>query len=65
MKVVIDYTNWRGERRERTITVSIAQPMVFGKTKWHPEDQWLLQAYDENGVVKLWAMSGIHGWRAA
>lgn len=64
MRVIIDYTNWRGERRERLVEPLLAEPMVWGKSEWHPEDQWLLQAMDmKDGVVKQWAMSGIHSWR--
>lgn len=64
MKVVIDYTNWRGERRERTIE-PIQRGIVLDSNQYHPERQWLLHAYDEDGKVKTFAMSGIHSWRAA
>jgi len=59
--VVIDYTNWRGERRERMVRPLSLQ---FTDTKWHPEVQWMLMAEDE-GVVKGFAMKGIHSWRPA
>jgi hypothetical protein len=62
-QIIIDYTNWRGERRERTI-----RPLHGGlnhtKNQYHQEPQWLLQAVDvEDGKVKTFAMAGIHGWR--
>jgi len=62
MRVIIDYTNWRGVRAERTV-----EPLrwEFMKTAWHPEIQWIMTAVDEDGKVKGFAMSGIHSWRAA
>ncbi len=41
--VTIVYTNYRGETAERKI-----RPIKiwFGKTEWHPEPQWLLDAFD-------------------
>jgi predicted DNA-binding transcriptional regulator YafY len=62
--VIIDYTNHRGERRERRI---LPQPagVRFDRTPWHPEPQWLLLAWDfEKGAMRDFAMTGIHGWRA-
>lgn len=40
---IIDYTNWRGETARRSI-----RPirMWWGKTEWHPEEQWMLTAWD-------------------
>lgn len=66
--VVIDYTNWRGERIKRRV-----QPIEiwWGETNWHPGNQWLLKANDVDiaskdpdhiPCVKDFAMSGIHGW---
>lgn len=62
-EVVIDYTNWRGERRLRKIRPLTG--MQFTKTRWHPEQQWLVQAVDEDGTVKMFAMKDIHSWRPA
>jgi hypothetical protein len=55
--VVIDYTNWRHERRKRTIKpVSIR----FGATVWHKEPQWLLAATDvETGNLRGWTPATI------
>ena len=58
--VIIDYTNWRGERRERKI---VPQYIVFGSTEYHPGQQWLLVAHDiEKGARRTFAMDGIHSW---
>lgn len=61
--VKIDYTNWRGERRVRTV-----RPVAFyfGEVSWHPGRQWLMDAIDleraEDGR-RTFALSGIHSWR--
>ena len=48
--VIIDYTNWKGERRERRITPLSVQ---FENSEWHPETQWILEAVDEErGVIR-------------
>lgn len=41
--LVFEYTNWEGKTATRKI-----QPIEiwYGKTKWHPEKQWLLKAID-------------------
>lgn len=61
--VIIDYTNWRGQRAPRRI---VPLGIVYGTTKWHPEPQWLLNAWD---VVKkterTFAMKDIHMWEPA
>ena len=40
---IVDYTNWRGETARRVI-----RPirMWWGKTERHPEEQWMLTAWD-------------------
>lgn len=58
--VVIDYTNWRGVRRKRRI---VPQDIRFGRSDWHPSDQWLMAAVDaETGSPHEFAMVGIHSW---
>lgn len=50
---IIEYTNWRGETSRRTI-----RPirMWWGKTEWHPEEQWMLTAHDcEKDAVRDFA----------
>jgi predicted DNA-binding transcriptional regulator YafY len=58
--VIIDYTNWRGERELRRI-IPIA--MRFENNEWHPDTQWLLEAADvEKNDVRTFAVVNIHGW---
>lgn len=42
-KITMTYRNWRGEISRRTI-----EPwgVRFEATDWHPEPQWLLEAWD-------------------
>lgn len=58
-RVVIDYTNWRGERSKRTIEPFSIR---FGSTEWHKEDQWLLMAWTDKGRREF-AMKDIHSWK--
>lgn len=37
------YRNHRGEVSERVVQPS---RLAYGSTEWHPEPQWLLEAYD-------------------
>lgn len=61
--VVIDYTNYRGERSERRI---IPISIKYEYNEWHPDKQWLLSAYDlDKGVLRFFAMADIHSWRSA
>ncbi len=50
-----EYTNWRVERRVRTI-----RPinLWFGKTHFHPQPGWLVKAEAEDGIIKDFALSG-------
>jgi predicted DNA-binding transcriptional regulator YafY len=59
--VVIDYTNYRGERRERRVHPS---SITFSCTEFHPENQWLLTALDlEKNEMRVFAMKDVHSWR--
>lgn len=61
--VIIDYTNWRGERRLRIIRPI---ELEFTHNEWHKTDQWLLRAKDmETGEVRSFALTGIHAWSPA
>jgi predicted DNA-binding transcriptional regulator YafY len=61
--VIIDYTNHRGERRERRVSPNY---LMFGTHEYHPEAQWLLDAWDvEKGAYRTFAVQHIHGWRPA
>lgn len=62
-EVIIDYTNHRGTRRERTI---IPQPGTFRfeSNEYHPVPQWLFDALDvEKGVRRTFALQDVHSWR--
>ena len=39
------YTNWRGEDGLRR---AIPIGLRWGSTEWHPQDGWLLEAWDED-----------------
>lgn len=60
--VVIRYTNYRGETADRRI---IPIRIRFGSTKWHPEEQWLLDAFDlDRGADRAFAMKDVLQWRS-
>lgn len=60
-EVVIDYTNWKGERRNRRIR---PHHMMFTRTKYHPERGWILIALDiEKGEMREFACRNIHSWK--
>lgn len=51
------YTNYKGETSVRNI---IPQEIYYGKTEWHPQEQWLLQATDvDKGAVRTFAVKDI------
>jgi predicted DNA-binding transcriptional regulator YafY len=59
-RVMIDYTNHRGERATRTIT---PRGINWGSTEWHPEPQWLLLAWDHGkNAFRDFAIKDIHDW---
>ncbi len=41
--VSVHYKNWQGESSKRTI---IPEELYYGSTEWHPDEQWLLRAFD-------------------
>jgi predicted DNA-binding transcriptional regulator YafY len=58
--VRIVYTNYRGETAMREI---VPQRIWYGKTEWHPDEQWLLDAVDlEKGAPRSFAMKDIRAW---
>jgi len=60
MIVTFTYTNWRSMTSKRRVSPS---EIVFQSTKWHPEKQWLLSAYDHNKEADRWfAMKDIKDW---
>lgn len=60
--VTFTYTNyrgWTGVRRVRPLRIR------FGPSEWHPEPQWLLDAYDlDKGADRSFALKDVTGWRA-
>lgn len=58
--VKITYTNYKGETAERTI---IPIELWFGSTEYHPEEQWLLKAFDlEKKAERNFAVKDIRSW---
>jgi len=58
--VNIVYTNYRGETAVRQV---IPNKIWFGATDWHPEKQWLLDAYDiAKKANRSFAMKDIKSW---
>lgn len=61
LRVLIDYTNWRGERGERVIE---PRHIEFTSTEFHKEPQWILKAWDvDKGAWRDFAMKDVHSWR--
>jgi len=58
--VKILYTNYRNETAVRSI---IPIKIWFGKTDWHPKEQWLLDAYDiEKQANRSFALIDVQKW---
>lgn len=58
--IEIVYTNYRGETARREI---VPQRVWFGATTWHPEEQWLLDAFDiEKGAERSFALRDIRSY---
>ena len=58
--VSIVYTNYRGETSVRRIT---PKKIWFGKNEWHKEEQWFLDAFDEEKKAdRSFAMKDISKW---
>lgn len=61
--VTIDYTNYKGERRERLIHPRM---IFFGTSEHHTGHQWLMLVWDpEKSAFRTCAMKDIHSWRPA
>lgn len=55
--VGVTYTNYRGETSIREI---VPVRIWFGSTDWHPQPQWLLDAFDvEKEAFRSFAMRDI------
>jgi len=58
--VIIDYTNYRGERDSRIIR---PVRIWFGETEWHPGTQWLMDAVDvSKSANRTFALKDVHSW---
>lgn len=58
--VEINYTNWKGN-----ISIRVIRPlqMWFGSTEFHPENQWLIEAWDYGKKdTRTFAVKDIHHW---
>ncbi len=61
--VSIVYTNWKGETAVRRIT---PHAIRYAATVWHPEPQWLLDAWDwDKNAPRSFAMKDIQNWAPA
>lgn len=61
--VTIRYTNYRGETGIRRI---IPIEIRFIATQWHPEAQWVMEAYDvEKGGQRSFAIKDILDWNVS
>jgi len=57
---ILDYVNHRGERATRQIHPRRAW---FGRTEWHPLDQWLIECFDcDRRALRNYAVAGIQHW---
>lgn len=57
------YINYRGEASFRNI-----RPIrvYYGSTEWHPEPQWIMQAYDlDKDAVRDFAMKDMYSAKSA
>jgi predicted DNA-binding transcriptional regulator YafY len=56
--LIFEYTNWEGKIATRKV---LPIKVWYGKTKWHPTEQWLLQALDlEKNEERQFALKDIH-----
>ncbi len=59
--VTFTYTNHRYETAQRRV-----RPIRiwFSSTAWHPDAQWLLEAFDlDKQATREFAVSGISSWK--
>lgn len=61
--VIIDYTNHRGERRERHV-IPHPRGFEFTETPDHKPAQWVIRCWDlTKHAQRTFAMKNIHSWR--
>ena len=60
---VIRYRDHRGEVADRRI---LPGRVYYGSARWHPDDQWLLDAVDlDKGAIRTFALANISAWDPA
>ena len=58
--IKVRYTNYRGETAVRTI---VPINFYFGKTEYHPEEQWLIRLWDvDRNAERIYALKEITEW---
>jgi hypothetical protein len=58
--VVIRYRNHKGETTDRLILPMV---MRFASTQWHPDRQWILEAWDvQKATARSFALKDILAW---
>lgn len=56
-QLIFEYKNWKGEISIRNV---VPVEIRFGNTEWHPEEQWLMKAWDfDKGDYREFAMKDI------
>lgn len=61
--VAIRYTNYRGETAVRRI---IPMEICYKSTVWHPEPQWVLEAFDiDKDAHRSFALKDVIEWGVA
>lgn len=59
--VSFTYTNHAGQTSTRAV---LPLSIFFGKCKWHPDEQWLLLAYDTGrSALRTFALSKVSDWK--
>lgn len=57
--VTFTYTNYKNETGKRTVRPHC---IYWGKTQYHPESQWLMDAWDEDKkALRTFAMKDMKG----
>jgi len=58
--IKVRYTNYRGETAVRTI---VPIRFYFGKTEYHPREQWLIELWDvDRDALRVYALAEITQW---
>lgn len=59
-QIKVRYTNWRGESGTRVI---VPIELFWGKTEYHPQEQWLLKVWDiDRADYRDYALTDITEW---